>query len=50
MGRELSEHHVVLLKGRLVGAWIKRREVVNGAKRTRSEKLSEHQYIEGYIC
>ena len=26
MGRGLSDHHVVLYKVRLVGAWIKRRE------------------------
>ena len=31
-----------------VGAWIKRREVVVGTRRTRSEKLSEYQYREGY--
>ena len=34
--------------GWLVGAWIKRREVVVGARRIRSEKLREHQYREGY--
>ena len=28
--------------------WNKRREVVNGARRIRSEKLREHQYMEGY--
>ena len=28
--------------------WIKRREVVVGAWRIRSEKLSEHQYRKGY--
>ena len=27
---------------------IKRREMVNGPKRVRSEKLREHQYMEGY--
>ena len=32
----------------LVGAWIKKREVVVGARRIRSEKLREHQYREGY--
>ena len=30
MGRGLSDHHVILCKFRLVGAWIKRREVVLG--------------------
>ena len=30
MGRGLSDHHVVRFKVRLVGAWIKRREVVFG--------------------
>ena len=34
MGRSLSDHHVVLCKGRLVGAWIKRMEVV-GARSIR---------------
>ena len=28
MGRDLPDHYVVLYKIRLVGAWIKRREVV----------------------
>ena len=46
--RGLSDHLVVLCKVRLVGAWIKRREVVVGAWRIRSEKLSGHHYIEGY--
>ena len=44
MGRGLSDHYVVLCKVRLVGAWIKRREVVVGAKRIRGEKLREHLY------
>ena len=48
MGRGLSDHHVVLCKVRLVGAWIKKKEVVIGARRTRNEKLREHQYREGY--
>ena len=39
--------YVFLCKVRLVGAWIKR-VVVFGAWRTRSKKLREHQYIEGY--
>ena len=43
MGLELSDH-VILCKVRLAGGWIKRREVVNGARRIRSEKLREHQY------
>ena len=47
MGRGLSDHHV-LCKVRLVGAWIKRRELVIGARGIRSEKLREHQYREGY--
>ena len=49
MGRDLSDHYVVLCKVRLVGAWIKRREVVVEARRIRSEKLREHQYREGYV-
>ena len=36
MGRGLSYHYVVMCKVRLVGAWIKRREVVVGARRIRS--------------
>ena len=48
MGRGLSYHHVVLCKVRLVRTWIKRREVVLGARRIRSEKLREHQYRELY--
>ena len=30
-----------------MGTWIKRGEVVDGANRTRSEKLREQQYREG---
>ena len=48
MGRGLSEHHVVMCKVRLVGVWIKRRVVVVGARRIKSEKLREHQYKVGY--
>ena len=48
MGRGISGHYVVLCKVRLLGAWIKRREVVVGARRIRREKLREHQYREGY--
>ena len=44
MGRGISDHHVVLCKLRLVGAWIRRREVVDSARRIRSEKLRDHQY------
>ena len=48
MGQGLSDHYVVLCKVRSVGAWIKRKEVVDEARRIRSEKLREHQYREGY--
>ena len=48
MGQGLLYHQVVLCKLRLMGAWIKRREVLNGAKRLRSEKLRKPQYREGY--
>ena len=48
MGRGLSDHYVVLCKVRLVGAYIKSREVVAGARRIRSERLREHQYREGH--
>ena len=43
MGQGLSDYHVVLCKVRLVGAWIKRGEVVVLTSRIRSEKLREHQ-------
>ena len=37
------------LELRLVGTWLKRREVVVGCRRKiRSEKLRHHQYSEGY--
>ena len=39
MGRGLSDHYVVLCKVRLVGAWIKRREVVVEARRIRKENM-----------
>ena len=48
MGQGLSDHHVVLYRVRLVGAWIKRRKVVVGARRIISEKLREYQYKERY--
>ena len=44
----LSDHYVVLCKVRLVGAWIKRKEMVVEVRRIRSEKLREHQYREEY--
>ena len=46
MGHDLSDHYVVLCKVRLIGVWIKKREVVVGARRIWSEKLREHQYRE----
>ena len=46
MGRGLSDHHAVLCSVRLVGAWIKSREVVVGGRRIRSEKLRENRYRE----
>ena len=39
---------MVLCKVRLVGAWIKRRVVVVGARRIRSEKLREYHFRERY--
>ena len=47
MGQGLSDHHVVFCKFRLLWTWIKRREVVDGTRRIRREKLREHQYREG---
>ena len=48
MERGLLDHHVVLRKARIVGAWIKKREVVIGARRIKSEKLTKDRYREGY--
>ena len=48
MGHGISNHHVVLCKVRLVGTWIKRREVVDRTRRIRSVKLMKHQYREKY--
>ena len=48
MGLRLSDQYVVLCKVRLMGAWRKIREVVEGARRIRSEKLREHRCREGY--
>ena len=36
IGRGLSDHHVILYKVMLVVAWIKRREVVVGARRIKA--------------
>ena len=33
MGQVLLVHHVILCKVRLVGTWLERREVMNGARR-----------------
>ena len=48
MEQDLSDHHAVLYKVGLIGVWVKRREVMDGARRIISEKLREHQYKEGY--
>ena len=48
MGQGISDHHVVLCKVRLVGTWIKRGEVVDGARRIINEKLREHHYTKRY--
>ena len=39
---------MILCKVRLVGAFIKRREVAVGSRRVRSEKPREDGYREGY--
>ena len=44
-GMRLPDHIEICIVN-LVGAWIMRREVVNRAKRIRSEKLKGHQYVE----
>ena len=50
MGRGLSDHYVLLCKVRLVGAWIKRREVVVWVRRIRSKKLWEGTSVQRRIC
>ena len=49
MRHSFSDHYVVLCKVRLLGAWIKRRELLFGTRRIRGEKLREHQYREEYV-
>ena len=48
IGQGLSDHHVLLFKVRLVGAWINRREVVVGSRRIRSEK--QGKLVQRSIC
>ena len=48
MEQGISDHHV-LCKVMLLGTWIRRREVVNGVLRIRSEEFREQQYIEEYF-
>ena len=48
MRRGLSDHYVVPCKVRTVGTRVKRREVLIGGRRFRSEKLREYQYAELY--
>ena len=49
MGPGLSDGYIVPCKARLEGVWMKRREVVVGTRRIRTEKLREQkQYREGY--
>ena len=49
MGQGLSDHHMVLCKVRLIGAWTKIRDGGFGSQRIRNEKLREYLYREGYI-
>ena len=44
MGRNLSDHHIVVCKVGLVEALTTRKEVECRAMRIKSEKLREHQY------
>ena len=39
MGQGLTDHHVVLYKVRLVGEWIKNRDMVAGARRIKSKRV-----------
>ena len=48
MGIGLSDYYSILCKIRLVGMWIRRSKMVNRARKIRSEKLSEHHYMEEY--
>ena len=43
MGQGFSDPHAVFCEVRLVGAWIKRQQVMKQAWRIRSEKLTEYQ-------
>ena len=45
-GKRSSQIIMLYYVVRLVGMWIKRREVVNGARSSKSEKLMKHQYME----
>ena len=47
MGRDLSDHHVLICKIRLVLEWIKRRVEV-GPRKIRNDKMREHHYREEY--
>ena len=49
MGQALSDHHVLLCKVWLLGAWIKSRELVVGASRIRSGKLKGDWYSEDML-
>ena len=48
MGEDLSDHHVVQCKVRLMCAWIKKKELVDGTWRIRNKKPRLIQYREGY--
>ena len=49
IGRGTLGNYVIMCKVRFLGAWTKRRKVVVGARRIKSENLREHQYREGYV-
>ena len=40
MGQGISDHSVLLCKGKSLGTWMKRREKVNGAGIIKNENLS----------
>ena len=50
MGRGLSDHHVELCKVRLVEAWIKKREMVVGARRIRRERERVNSSSNNYLA
>jgi hypothetical protein len=49
LGMGISDHHVVLCKIKLVGAWMERKVSGMEVGRIRSERLNEQEYNEEYM-